>query len=110
MGVLVYGCKDQHPYTHTALLRINLGALEFAAEVDVEAFPFGEDVEDVAAFPVAVSGLADSAEREVDFGADGGCVDVDDSGFDVSHGAEGAVYVRGINRAAEPVLHSVDHL
>src|SRR5205823_4942044 len=44
---------------------VDLGALEFAAVVDVEGFPFGKDVEDVAAFAVTVAGGFHAAEGQM---------------------------------------------
>src|SRR5688572_18811016 len=95
------------PHFHTSTLRIDLRTLELAAEVNVDAFPFGEDVQDVAAFAVAVAGLADSAEGEMDFRADCGGVDVDDSGLHVAHRPKRPVHIGCVDGAAQSELDSV---
>ena len=72
---------------------VDLGALEGVAVVDVDGFPCGVEVEGTEAFAVAVAGLFDAAEGQVDFCTNCGGVDVGDSGFEVAHGDEGAVDV-----------------
>src|SRR5580658_1514863 len=56
---------------------------------------------------MAVAGLLDAAEGEMDFGSDGGGVDVGDAGFEVAHGAEGAVDVVRVEGGGEAVLDAV---
>ena len=89
---------------------VDLGSLEFVAGVDVDGFPGGVEVECAEAFAVAVAGLFYAAEGQVDFGADGGGVDVGDAGFEVAHGGEGAVDVFGIEGGGEAVVDGVGDL
>ncbi len=59
---------------------VDLGALQAAAVVDVDRLPLGELVEHVAAgLAVAVAGVLGAAEGQLDLGADGRRVDVDDA-------------------------------
>ena len=91
-----------------ALFRVvDLGALEFVGVVDVDRFPGGEEVDGAVAFAVAVAGVLDAAEGQVDFCADGGRVDVGDAGFEVADGGEGAVEVLGVERAGQAVVDGV---
>src|SRR6185312_3922959 len=90
---------------------VNLGALEFVGVVDVDGFPGGVEVEGSgAAFAVAVAGLLDSAEGEMDFGSDSWRIDVGDSGLQITDGAEGLVYVAGVERGGKAVLDAVGGL
>src|SRR6185312_3179875 len=87
---------------------VNLGALEFVGVVDVDGFPGGVEVEGSgAAFAVAVAGLLDSAEGEVNFGSDSWGVDVGDAGFEVADGAESLVHVAGVESRGKAVLDAV---
>src|SRR3984957_20916089 len=56
---------------------------------------------------MAVAGVLDSAEWQMRFGADGGRVHVDDSGFEIALRAEGIVHVAGVDGGREAVLHVV---
>src|SRR5436305_310272 len=56
---------------------------------------------------MTVAGRLRAAERQVDFGADGRRVDVDDAGVHVTHGGERAVDVLSVYRSGEAVLHAV---
>src|ERR1700741_4552 len=90
--------------TTVALLIVNLGALQPAAEVDVDRLPFGEGVEGrVAGLAVAVPGLLPAAERQVRLGAGRARVDIDDAGLQVAHRPEGRVRVAREDRRAEAV-------
>jgi hypothetical protein len=59
---------------------------------------------------VAVAGLFYAAEGQVDFGADGGGVDVGDAGFEVANGGEGAVDVLGVEGGRKAVVDGVGDL
>src|SRR5687768_9844952 len=90
---------------------VYLRALQLAAVVDVDALPLGEDVEDLrAGLAVAVPRRLGAAEGEVDLGADGRGVDVEDAGVHLLHRAEGAVDVPCVDRGREPVAHAVADL
>src|SRR5690348_1109320 len=94
-----------------ALLRVvDLGALEFVAVVDVDGFPGGEEVEGAQAFAVAVAGVLDAAEGQVNFCTNRRSVDVGDAGFEVADGREGAVKVLGVESAGEAVVDGVGDL
>ncbi len=93
------------------LLRVvDLGALQLVGVVDVDRFPGGEEVDGAVAFAVAVAGVLDAAEGQMDFGADGGRVDVGDAGLEVADGGEGAVHVLGVERGGEAVVDGVGDL
>ena len=50
---------------------IDLGSLQTAAEIDVDGFPFREDVQRRGAgFAVSIPGVLGPAKRQVHFGAD----------------------------------------
>ena len=84
--------------------------MQFVGVVDVDGFPGSEEVDGAQAFAVAVAGAFYAAEGEMDFGADGGGVDVGDSGFEVAHGGEGAVHVFGVERRGQAVVDGVGDL
>ena len=87
---------------------VDLRPLQLVGVIDVDGFPGGVEVERAgAAFAMAVAGLLDAAEGQMDFGADGGRVDVGDAGFQVAHGAEGAVDVARVERGGEAVMDAV---
>src|SRR3712207_1644671 len=100
--------------TPSELLEVHfvyLRALELAAVVHVDRLPLGEDVQDLrAGLAVAVARGLRAAEGEVDFGADGRGVDVEDAGVHLAHGAEGAVHVRGVDRGRQAVADAVADL
>jgi tetratricopeptide (TPR) repeat protein len=78
---------------------VDLGALQFPAEVDVDRFPLRKHVErGVAGFAVPVSRRLDSTKGEVDLGADGRCIQVEDPRFHLAHGAEATVDVLRVER------------
>ena len=56
---------------------------------------------------MAVTGSLHATERQVHFGADGGCVDVSDTGFQVAHGAKRLVDVARVHSRRQPVLHPI---
>src|SRR5690349_11781938 len=83
---------------------VDLGALQVAAEIHVDALPLGERVEHgVTGLTVAVAGATGAAERQVGIGAGGAVVHVHDPGVEVAHRAEGAVHIGGEDRGREPV-------
>src|SRR5947209_20139387 len=87
---------------------VNLRALQFAAVVNVDRLPLGEDVEDLSArLAVAVARGLRAAEGEVDFRADGRGVDVEDSRVHLVHRVEGAVHVLRVDGGRQPVAHAV---
>src|SRR5437868_5285699 len=87
------------------ILLVYLGFLEFAAEVGVDYFPFGEDVKACeSGFAVAVASAAGAPEGELDFGSGGARVDVEDAGGDVTHGTLGIVDVLSVDGTGEAVL------
>src|SRR6185437_6003785 len=91
-----------------SLSGVNLGALEFVGVVDVDGFPGGVEVEGSgSAFAVAVAGLLDTAEGEVNFGSDSWGVDVGDAGLEVADGAESLVHVAGVESGGKAVLDAV---
>src|SRR5215510_4656813 len=93
------------------LLVVDLGALQLATEVDVDALPFGEEVEGGGAgFAMAVAGGFGAAEGQVYFRTGRAGVDVEDAGVDVLHRPEGAVDVLGEDRGGESVLDPVCHV
>src|SRR6266702_321843 len=59
---------------------------------------------------MAVAGLLDSAEWEMDFGANGRCIDVGDSSVEVADGGKRSVDVLGVERGRESVLYVVGDL
>src|SRR5712671_6610404 len=90
------------------ICRIDLRALQLAAEIHVDRLPFGEHVERRGAgFTMAVARRLRSAERQVDLGADRRRVDVEDSRVHVAHGRERPVHVLSVDRRGEAILHPV---
>src|SRR2546423_1355473 len=90
---------------------VDLCALQLAGIIDVNGFPFREDVEHLrAAFAVAVAGRLRAAERQMDFGADGRRVDVEDAGLHVFQGAKSAVRVARVDRRRQAVADAVSNL
>src|SRR5205823_10310988 len=74
--------------------RVDLRALELAAEVDVNRFPFRKDVERRSpCFAMAVAGRFGAAKRKVHLRADRRRVDVEDSGVHVAHRRERTIHV-----------------
>jgi len=66
--------------------------LQLTGIVDVNRFPFREDVQGRGArFPVPVAGCFCAAKRQVHLGADGRGVHVEDAGIEVSHRGERTV-------------------
>ena len=95
---------------HGSLSVIDLGALEVVAVVDVDGLPCGVEVNGAVAFAMAVAGLFDAAEGQVNFCADGGGVHVGDAGFEVADGGEGAVDVACVERCGEAIVDAVGNL
>src|SRR5690349_9123931 len=90
-------------------LVVDLGALQSAAEVDVDRLPFGVRVErDLARLAVTVARLLPAPERQVDLGAGRAGVDVDDAGLEVAHGAERGVHVAREDARRQPVAGLVE--
>src|SRR4029077_11224176 len=88
--------------------RVDLRALELAAEVGVDGFPLREDLEGRRpGLAMAVAGGLRAAERQVDFGADRWGVDVEDARVDIAHDRKGAVDILRVDRRRETVLHAV---
>ena len=88
---------------------VDLGALQLARVVDVDALPLAEEVERrLADLAMAVAGRLGAAERQVRLGADGAVVHVAQARVEVADGAEGEVDVAGEERGREAVLHAVD--
>src|SRR4029077_10881353 len=87
---------------------IDLGLLQFIGVVDVHRLPFGVEVNGAdAAFAVTVAGGLGPTERKMDFGADGGCVDVGDAGVEVAHCGESFVDVLRVERRRQAILDAV---
>src|SRR5262245_5429548 len=87
---------------------VDLGPLDAAAEVHVDALPLGEGVEHgVSRLAVAVAGPARPAERQVRLGPGRAVIDVDDSGFEIAHRLEGAMHVTGEDRGRQSVARSI---
>src|SRR6476659_1610894 len=94
--------------TAPASLVVNLGALEAAAEVDVDRLPLGERVERrVAGLAVAVAGLLPAAERQVRLGAGRARIHVDDARLQVAHRPERRVGIAREDGRAQAVLRLV---
>src|SRR5687767_1868533 len=86
------------------LLIVNLGALEAAAEVDVDRLPLGVGVErGVAGLAMPVSRFLPATEWQVRLGPRRARVDVNDAGLEVAHGPERGVRIAGEDRRREAV-------
>src|SRR5262245_45144766 len=88
---------------------VDLCFLQLSGVVDVNRFPFTEYVvHGGAGLTVAVAGILHAAERKMDFSTDGGAIDISDTGFDITHGAESALHIARINGAGQTVGRAVD--
>src|SRR3954469_25329676 len=103
--------QDQWAYrSHRPLnfLRVDLGALQAAAEVDIHRLPFGEDVErSRPGLAMAVAGCLRTAERQMHLRADRRRVDVENPGVHIAHGCERAIDILSVDRSRQAVLHAV---
>src|SRR5690242_14249724 len=69
-------CADRGPL----LSRVDLRPLQATAVIDVDRLPLRELVErHRAGFPVTIAGVLHAAEGQLDLGADGRRVDIDDA-------------------------------
>src|SRR5437868_14925562 len=84
-----------NPICFWLLLRpVDLRPLQAVRVIHVNRLPLRVEIDRAyAAFTMAVTGSLHATERQVHFGADGGCVDVSDTGFQVAHGAKRLVDV-----------------
>src|SRR5579884_2185574 len=74
----------------------------------VDAFGLAELFDgDGAEFAVAVAAGFHAAEGQVNLGAGGAGVDVDEAGLDVTHGAEGDAHVLGEDGGREAIFRRV---
>src|SRR2546423_13184361 len=90
---------------------VDLRALQLAGIVDVNGFPFREDVEHLrTAFAVAVARRLRAAERQMDFCADGRSVDVEDARLHVFQRAKSAVRVARVDRRRQAIPDAVGNL
>src|SRR5688572_15336664 len=79
-------CRQQGEARACSLFCVYLSALEPPAEIDVDGLPLGKDVErGRSRLAVAVAGALGPAKRQVDLGAYGRGVDVEDPGVEVAH-------------------------
>src|SRR5215213_540501 len=87
---------------------VDLGALQFAAEVDIDRLPLRKDVEHLGSgFAMAVTGGFGTAKRQVYFRTDRRSVYVEDAGVHLVHCFERAIDVLCVNRGREPVAHTI---
>src|SRR6516225_8527296 len=92
------------------LVVVDLGALQFVGVVNVDGFPFREKVEGRdRRFTVAIAGLLGATKREMRFCADGGGIDIDDAGVEITEGGEGGVDIAGVDGSREAVGDFVGH-
>ncbi len=92
-------------------MSIDLSPLQPAAVIDVDGLPLGTCIQSGRArLAVTVTRSPRAPERQVNLGADGACIDVDNSSSDVSHGLKGAVHVLRENGAGEPISDRVVNL
>src|SRR3990170_5253934 len=88
--------------------RIDLGALQLARVIDVDALPLAEEIERrLADLAMPVAGRLDPAEREMRLRADGAVVHVPETRLEVADAAEGEVHVVREQGGREAVLHAV---
>src|SRR3982751_6060158 len=81
-------------------LRVDLRALQAAAEVDVHRLPFGKDVERRGpGLAVAVAGCLRAAEWEMHLRTDRRRVDVENAGVHIAHGCERAIDILSVDRS-----------
>src|SRR5258705_9086099 len=103
---------SRFPGPESARLVVDLGALQPAAEIDVDRLPLGVRVErDVAGLAVAVAGLLPATERQVRLRPGRPGIDVYDPRLEVAHRAERLVHVAGedARRQAEAGLVQRQH-
>ncbi len=93
---------------HLSLSPINLRSLQSIRIIHVYRFPLTVKINGAdSAFAMAVACGFYPAERQMNFGADRGSVDVGDPGVKIAHGGEGLVHVFGVDRRRESVLNIV---
>src|SRR5258706_15161918 len=93
------------PCRNDRLNVVDLGALEFAAVIDIDRLPFGKDLErGPAPFAVAVARPLDTAERHMSFGADRRRIDIGNSGAEVADRTVGVIDVLSVDGRRETVL------
>ena len=96
------------PALQIGLVVVDLSALEFVGIVDVDGFPFGEEIDGGdGGFTMAIAGLLGAAKGEMSFCADGGCIDVDDAGVKIAKSGEGSVDVAGVHGSGQAVGDAV---
>src|SRR5690349_19992656 len=95
----------------TALGGVNLRTLQAVGVINVKRLPFGVELDGGrAGFAVAVAGALGAAESELDFGADGGRIYINDAGLEVPHGAVGPVHIPRVDRSRKAIFHVVGDL
>ena len=99
---------------HSAKLNfdlVDLGFLKFAGMIDVQGFPFAEDVQNLRSrFAMAVAGRLCSAERKVNFRTDRRLIHIANSGVKFLHRIERIVHVLRVDRRRKSVFHAVHDL
>src|SRR5215472_9002977 len=87
---------------------VDLRALELVGIIDVDALPFGEEINGGnGGFAVAIASLLGAAKRQMGFCPNRGRVNVDDSGVQVACRLESAVHVSRVNRSGKTVSRPV---
>src|SRR5215471_21356147 len=90
---------------------VDLRALELVGIVDVNRLPLGKEIDGGdGGFAMPVAGLLGPAKRQMRFGTDRRCVNVDDSGVKIAGSLEGSVYVARVNRSGEPIGHTISYI
>src|SRR5258708_3661224 len=98
-------------FCSSVIRSINLCALQAVLVVDIERLPFRVEVDGGrSSFAVAVAGVLGSSKRKLNFSADCGRIHVDNAGFEIPHGPIRLVYISGVDRCREAVLHTVRDL
>ena len=68
------------------LIIVDLRSLKFAAVIDVDRLPLREEIVDCpSTFTMSVAGLFDAAKGEVSLSPDCGCIDIRNTGLDITH-------------------------
>src|SRR5713226_4764438 len=90
---------------------VDLRALQLVGVIDVDGLPLGVEVDGRdGRFAMTVAGLLGATKRKMRFRADGGRIDVHNTGEEVAHGCEGAIHISRVNRRGQAVGHAIGDL
>ena len=89
---------------------VDVGSLQGAAVVEEYGLRLGELLDRRRSrLPVPVTGVLRAPEWQMDLGADGGCVEIDEAGVQLTDGSQRPGRVPGVDRGGKAVARPVGY-